>query len=87
KLGIKHIGIAPKGKDSWAVSERLQTKIKKERAQVEGCIGTIKSPLYGFNKPDARSTQAMMTYGHRAIFGFNLRKLLKEQAKLQMVTS
>lgn len=85
KLGIKHVGIAPKGKDRWAVSKTMQSKIKKERAQVEGSIGTIKSPLYGFNKPDARSTRAMVTYGHRAILGFNLRKLIREQAKLQMV--
>ena len=87
KMRIKHVGIAPKGKDKWIISKPMQTKIKKERAQVEGCIGTIKSPLYGFNKPDARSTQAMITYGHRAILGFNLRKLLREKANLQMVTA
>lgn len=85
KLGVKHVGISPKGKDRWAVSQILQNKIKKERAQVEAGIGNIKKPLYGFNKPDARSTKAMLTYGHRAILGFNLRKLIREQANLQMV--
>jgi IS5 family transposase len=87
KFGVKYVGIAPKGKDKWAVSDTMQTKIKRERAQVEGSIGTIKSPIYGFNKPDARSTRAMVSYGHRAILGFNLRKLIREQAKLQMVTT
>ena len=87
KMGIKHVGISPKGKDSWAVSETMQIKIKRERAQVEGSIGTIKSPIYGFNKPDARSTRAMVTYGHRAILGFNLRKLIREKANLQMATA
>jgi len=87
KIGVKHVGIAPKGRKKWAVSKTMQNKIKRERAQVEGSIGTIKSPVYGFNKPDARSTRAMVTYGHRAILGFNLRKLLREQANAQMETA
>lgn len=87
KLGVRDVGIAPKGKASWAVSERKAEAIKRERAQVEGCIGTIKKPLYGFNKPDARSTAAMTTYGQRAILGFNMRKLLREMNKLQMAAA
>lgn len=86
KLGVKHVGIAPKGKDAWAVNETMEAVIKQERAQVEGSIGTIKKPVYGFNRPDARKTAAMATYGQRAIFGFNLRKLLREQMKLQLAT-
>ena len=86
-LGVTHVGIAPKGKDAWAVSESMAEVIKCERAQVEGSIGTIKKPVYGFNKPDARSTAAMGTYGQRAIFGFNLRKLLRAQAKMSLATS
>ncbi len=88
KMGVTHVGIAPAGNAEWAVSEAMAEVIKKcERAQVEGCIGTIKRPIYGFNKPDARSKAAMGTYGQRAIFGFNLRKLLREQVKLQMAAT
>lgn len=84
KLGVKHVGIAPKGKDAWAVNEKMEEVIKRERAQVEGAIGTIKRPIYGFNRADARSTAAMGRYGQRAIFGFNLRKLVREQIKLEL---
>lgn len=80
--GVKHVGIAPKGKDQWPCSKKMKEIIKCERAQVEGCIGTIKCSRYGFNKPNAKSVKAMATYGHRAIFGFNMRKLLREQANL-----
>ncbi|MGK5086502.1 hypothetical protein WDW86_02995 [Bdellovibrionota bacterium FG-2] len=86
-IGVKHVGIAPTGKTAWSVSETMEEKIKRERAQVEGCIGTIKSPIYGFNKPNARSKRAMETYGHRAILGFNMRKLIREQLKLKLATA
>jgi hypothetical protein len=87
KMGVIHVGIAPQGKAAWAVSDSMAEKIKRERAQVEGCIGTIKSPVYGFNKPNARSVRAMGTYGQRAILGFNVRKLIREQAKLQLAAT
>ena len=86
-MGVQHVGIAPMGKASWDVSDSMVEKIKCERAQVEGCIGTIKAPIYGFNKPNARSVRAMATYGHRAILGFNMRKLIREQANLQLATT
>lgn len=84
KLGVKNVGIAPKGKASWLVLEKMQEKIRRERAQVEGCIGTIKSSRYGFNKPNARSTNAMESYGQRAILGFNMKKMMKELTLQQM---
>jgi len=86
-MGVKHVGIAPQGKADWAVSKSMAEKIRRERAQVEGCIGTIKSAIYGFNKPNARSIRAMGTYGHRAILGFNMRKLIREQLKLKLATT
>ncbi len=78
KLGVNHVGIAPSGKKAWAVSETMKKMIVSERGQIEGAIGNIKKSIYGFNKPDARSTKSMVTYGHRAIIGFNLRKLVRE---------
>jgi hypothetical protein len=82
KLGIKHVGIAPKGKADWEISKSKQKVVKSERAQVEGVIGTIKSTRYKFNKPGARSITAMENYGHRSILGFNLTKLMKENQNL-----
>ena len=51
KLGVKDVGIAPTGKAAWAVSENKVKRIRCERAQAEGSIGTAKSKKYGFNKP------------------------------------
>lgn len=83
KLGVKNVGIAPTGKTPWAVSEKLRKSIVRERAQVEGGIGTIKSSRYGFNKPNAKSTAAMARCGQRAILGFNMRKLTREWSAMQ----
>lgn len=81
-LGVKHIGIAPKGRANWEISKKKQTVVKPARAQVEGIIGTIKSNKYKFNKPGARSITAMENCGHRSILGFNLVKLMKENQNL-----
>jgi len=81
-LGVRQIGVAPKGKSKWSVSKVMRKKITRLRSQVEGAIGTIKTPLYGFNKPNARTFQTIKTYGYRAILGFNLKKLLREEMKL-----
>lgn len=77
KKGVKHVGVAPKGQAAWEVSKTKQEYITRERAQVEGCIGSIKRDKYGFNKPDAKSIGSMVAYGHRAILGFNMNKLVK----------
>jgi len=87
RMGVTHVGIAPTGQTAWAVSDSMAEKIKRERAQVEGCIGTIKSPIYGFNKPNARSVKAMGTYGQRAIVGFNMRKLVRELKNLEIAAA
>ncbi|MCX6126215.1 MAG: hypothetical protein NTV34_15895 [Proteobacteria bacterium] len=83
KLVVKNVGIAPTGKTPWAVSESMRKNIVRERAQVEGGIGTIKSNRYGFNKPYAKSIQAMAQCGQRAILGFNMRKLTSEWSAAQ----
>ena len=85
KLGVKNIGIAPKGQESWAVSEKMSEKIKCERAQVEGVIGNLKTKKYGFNKPNVKSTMAMEMSGHRSFLGFNLNKALRKLNLQQML--
>lgn len=85
-MGVKHVGIAPAGKADWAVSEKMSERISRERAQVEGVIGAVKSKKYGFNKPNVKSTPAMEMSGHRSFLGFNLCKALRklDQQALQM---
>jgi len=59
KLGVSHVGLAPRGKAKWQVHGRVKHKLVSERSQVEGGIGAIKSRKYGFNRPAAKSAAAM----------------------------
>lgn len=87
KLGVKNVGIAPAGKTKWSVSERMAEAIRRERAQVEGLIGNLKSKKFGFNKPNARSVRAMEASAHRSFLGFNLTKALRKLDPTQMQTA
>jgi hypothetical protein len=81
RKGVKHVGLAPKGRAQWAVEGAMKEKLVSERAQVEGGIGAIKSGRYGFNRPAARSTAMMGVCGQRAVLGFNLNKLARGLAE------
>ncbi|MDP3156511.1 MAG: hypothetical protein Q8N23_27820 [Archangium sp.] len=81
KRGVKEVGLAPRGRAEWKVSEATRKKLVNERAQVEGGIGTIKHAKYGFNRPAARSARMMGFCGQSATLGFNLNKLVRELAK------
>jgi hypothetical protein len=76
ELGVKRIGIAPRGKENWKVSKSCEDRIKCERAQVEGKIGTMKH--YGFNKPEEKTTPGMKRAARRAELRFNLGKLYRD---------
>lgn len=76
KLGAKRIGIAPRGTEPWRVSKSCEERIKRERAQVEGKIGTIKH--YGFNKPEEKTTAGIKRAARRAELRFNLTKLHRD---------
>ena len=80
KLHVKEVGLAPRGRARWAVSEAARGRLVKERALVKAGIGTIKSAKYGFNRPAARSVGMMGACGQRAVLGFNLNKLVRELA-------
>jgi len=87
-LGVKNIGIAPKGKAKPEVGPRVQARMTRERAQVEGKIGTIKRQ--GFNKPDAKTNFGVRKSAFRAALGFNLRRFAKDiamTAKVQAVAA
>jgi hypothetical protein len=80
-LGVSHVGLAPRGQLRWQVEGDIKKTLISERAQIEGGIGTIKSMKYGFNRPAARSVQAMGVCGQRSVLGFNLNKLMNGLAE------
>lgn len=76
ELGVKRVAVAPRGKANWKVSKFCQNRIKRERAQVEGKIGTLKQT--GFNKPEEKTTSGMRRAARRAELRFNCGKLLRD---------
>ena len=80
------MGLAPRGRAAWSVSGPVRDRLVRERAQVEGGIGTIKGSRYGFNRPAARSTAMMGACGQRALLGFNTTKLVRELAARKGIT-
>lgn len=81
ELGVRNIGLAPRGRAAWEVEGKVKERLIRERAQVEGSIGTIKCSKYGFNRPAARSAAMMGVCGQRAVLGLNLTKLLRGAAE------
>jgi len=77
KLGVRDIGLAPLGRAPWEVEGKVKARLIRERAMVEGSIGTIKCAKYGFNRPAARSAAMMGLCGQRAVLGLNLTKLYR----------
>jgi hypothetical protein len=80
KLGVRNIGLAPRGHAPWEVEGKVKEGLIRERALVEDSIGTIKCPKFGFNRPAARSAAMMGVCGQRAVLGLNLTKLLRGAA-------
>jgi len=85
QLGVREVGLAPRGKATWQVAGKVKDKLVSERAQVEGCIGSVKSRKYGFNKPAAKSAAGMGVCGQRSVLGFNLNKLMNGLAERRRV--
>jgi hypothetical protein len=77
RLGVKEVGLAPRGRAEWAVSESTKKELVSERAQVEGGIGAVKSSRYNFHRPRAKSVRMMGSCGQLAVLGFNLNKLVR----------
>ncbi len=83
KLGVRDVGLAPRGRTPWEVEGKAKDRLIRERAMVEGTIGTIKCLKYGFNRPAARSTAMMGLCGQRAVLGLNLTKLIRGAAEMR----
>jgi len=76
--GVKELGIQPKGQGVWHVAEAIRETVRSERGKTEGIIGTLKTDIYGFNKPKERLWQTLEMAGPRAILAFNLNKLMRD---------
>lgn len=86
KLGVKEVGLAPRGRAQWAVTNKTKQELVKERALVEPGIGAVKSSRYNFHRPRAKSTRMMGACGQLGVLGFNLNKLVRGfAARLEMV--
>jgi hypothetical protein len=80
--GVRDVGIQPKGKRPWSVAEAVREQIRRERGRTEGCIGTLKSNRYKFNKPKERLWQTLEMAGPRSILSFNLNKFMRDLVAL-----
>jgi hypothetical protein len=78
KEGGKEIGIQPKGQGAWHVAEAVRETVRSERGKTEGIIGTLKTDIYGFNKPKERLWATLEMAGPRSILSFNLNKLMRD---------
>ncbi|HTP49436.1 MAG TPA: transposase [Anaeromyxobacteraceae bacterium] len=87
RKGVQEVGLAPRGRVAWAVSEEMREELVRERALIEGGIGTLKTRRYGFNRPRARSADMMGAYGQLAVLGFNLNKLVRGLAERNEVVA
>lgn len=71
---IKNIGIQPKGTKEWEVDQEMARKLYCRRAGIEPRIG-IAGQL-GLKKSRAKSDEGDIITAHRAVTGFNLKKLM-----------
>jgi IS5 family transposase len=85
RLGVKEVGLAPRGRTRWAVSGKVRDRLIHERARVEAGIGTIKHARYGFHRPRAHSVRTMGMGGQLAVLGFNLNKLVRDIARRKKI--
>src|SRR5439155_16080114 len=46
KLGVREVGLAPRGRTAWAARGRVKEELIRERTLVEGSIGTITGQKY-----------------------------------------
>lgn len=84
KLGVKNMAIAPKGQAKWEVGPRVKDRMVRERAQIEGKIGTMKRR--GLNKSESRINSRVQLSALRAGLSLNLRRFAKDLAMAEMMS-
>ncbi len=82
KLGVRNLAVAPKGRAEWSVGLRVKDKMVRERAHVEGKIGTMKRN--GLNRPSARTSVRVRISALRAGLCLNLRRFAKDLVSAEM---
>lgn len=75
--GVRRIGIQPKGRARLHVPATDRKLVARERATMEGKIGTLKA-FYRMNKPRERRADTVFAVGPRSVLGFNLNKFTKD---------
>ena len=82
-LGVKNLAIAPKGQAKWEVGPQVKERMVRERAQIEGKIGTMKRR--GLNKCEAKINSRVRMSALRAGLSLNLRRFAKDLATSGMM--
>jgi hypothetical protein len=85
ELGVRNVAIAPKGQSEWEVGPRVKDRMVRERAQIEGKIGTMKK--FGLNKSEAKINTRVKMSAHRAALRLNLRRFTKDLINASMMAS
>ncbi len=78
KQGVAKVGIQPKGQAPWSVDETDRPTVLSERGMMEGTIGTLKSPTYGFNKPKERRYSVLRAAGQKSMISYNINKMMRD---------
>jgi hypothetical protein len=76
--GVKKVGIEPVGNAAWSIALADHTKVKSQRAKIEGSIGALKSPKYAFNHGRQRTDQGLVATGQWALVCLNVNKLMRD---------
>ena len=85
ELGVRNVAIAPKGQSEWEVGPRVKDRMVRERAPIEGEIGTVKT--FGLNKSEAKINTRVKMSAHRAALRLNLRRFTKDLINASMMAS
>jgi hypothetical protein len=76
-MGVKKIGIQPRGKARWLVQGKDREEVMKLRSRTEGVIGALKN-FNGMNKPKERRRNTAAATTARSVLSFNLNKLTRD---------
>lgn len=79
-MGVKKIGIQPKGKARWCVRGKDREETMKLRSRVEGVIGSLKN-FNGMHKPKERRRNTVAATASRSVLSHNLNRFTKDIMK------
>ena len=83
QVGIKKIGIQPKGKATPLVSQRDHQRLKNRRAGIEPRIAHLK--IRGLGRSRMKTDTGDLISGYRSALAYNLGHLMKDLGQVQDV--